>query len=140
MKFIEERLRNGLIRKGLKKKANRVFHEVMVRLKKEGHPETIIDDIFERLRPKLRLVERKRGSTVYKLPSMIRKDQSVSLALKWFFRSVKERKERKLEDRVFGELKEILDEKGRSLKRKEEHYRLAIYNRGFIRFLKKYRR
>jgi len=134
-----DRLKNSLIRRGKKKKAYRVYQKMQIRLRKELNIENGIEQVFDLLQPKLRLVNRKRGGSTYKLPTMITDSQAKSLALKWFLKSVKERKEKKLEDRLFGEVKEVLEGKGKSLKKKEDYYKLAVHNRGFIRFLKRRR-
>lgn len=131
------RFKNSFLRKGKKNQSERLYLSVMWRLKKEKEEmESPIQSAIESLRPKIRLVDRKKGGSNLKIPSLIRIEQSWSLAFKWFVRSVKERKERRLEDRIFLELKDILEGKGRSVKKKEDYYKLATHNRGFLRFFR----
>jgi len=134
-----DKFKHSLIRKGKKQQAAKVYQSVLLRLKSSSKRNPI-PRILKSLQPKIRLVDRKKGASTLKIPNLITPQQSFSLALRWFFRSVKERKEKTLEDRIFNELKETLEGKSRSLKKKEDYYKLAIYNRGFIRLLRKRRK
>lgn len=140
MEFFLERISQSLVRKGNKKRARNRIREVEKRLRKSGYELTEVEEKLKEVCPKIRLVDRKKGATTYKLPTVITEAQSKSLAMRWFLKSVKDRKERSLEDRVYGELKALLEGESRTEKRKEEYYKLAIHNRGFLRFLRKRRR
>jgi small subunit ribosomal protein S7 len=134
-----DKFKHSLIRKGKKQQAAKVYQTVLLRLKGSSKRNPIFK-ILKSLQPKIRLVDKKKGASTLKIPNLITSHQSFSLALRWFFRSVKERKEKTLEDRIFNELKETLEGKSRSLKKKEDYYKLAIHNRGFIRLLRKRRK
>lgn len=130
-----KRFKNNLIRKGKKQKAEKVYQKVLSRVSEKN----AIEKIFQRLVPKIRLLDRKKGRSTLKIPGLVKGDQGLSLAIRWFFGSVKERKEKKLEDRVINEINDILKGKGRTWKKKENHYKLAIYNRGFLRLFRRRR-
>lgn len=131
-----KRFKNSLIRKGKKQRAERIYQTILVRVKKKN----AIKRLFQKLIPKIRLLDRKKGRSTLKIPGLIEGEQGISIALRWFFSSVKERKEKKLEDRVVNEIKDILKGKARSLKKKEAYYKLAVYNRGFLRLFKRRKR
>lgn len=137
--MILDRFKNSLIKRGNKVRANNIYKKVLLKLKSVGN-ENIVYDLLSVLKPKIRLLNKKKGSSTLKVPGLISSSQASSLALKWFFKSVKDRSEKKLEDRIFNELMEILERKSNSLKKKEEYYKLATHNRGFLRLSRKRRR
>lgn len=128
-----KRFKNNLMRKGKKQKAERVYQAILTRVSSKN----VVKKLLKRLTPKIRLLDRKKGRSTLKIPGLIEGGQGTSIALRWFFSSVRERKEKKLEDRIVNEIKDVLKGKARSLKKKEAHYKLAVYNRGFLRLFKR---
>ena len=88
----------------------------------------------ENVRPSLEVRSRRVGGATYQVPMEVRPIRAQALAMKWLIENAKKRKEDSMKERVAGELMDAFNNKGNSVKKREETHKMAEANRAFSHF------
>ncbi|MBQ3494767.1 MAG: 30S ribosomal protein S7 [Clostridia bacterium] len=96
-------------------------------------------DVFttaiENVKPVLETKGRRVGGATYQVPMEIRPERRQTLAVRWIvFFARKRNGERKMEEKVAGELLDAYNNTGASIKRRDEMHRMAEANKAFAHF------
>lgn len=131
-----------LIKKGLKKKAYSIFSEFVRLLKMKfklirSSVNDFLKERFDRRKPCVGFVTRKVAAVTYSIPVYIRPDRARSLLLRWFVSCASLRSEGSFAERLFFEFIDFISGVGKTIRKLEDYYRLAIKNRPFTKFKKK---
>jgi small subunit ribosomal protein S7 len=131
-----------LTKEGNKVRAEKVFSVVLDRLGREFKRDNreLLEEIVNKVKPTVILRPHIVSGMTYRIPSMVPKGKEYSLALRWILASVAERKEYSLEERLFGELADILKGVGATIKKREEVHKTALLNRPFLKYLRNVRK
>jgi ribosomal protein S7 len=128
------------IKKGFKFKSILLIKNFLLKLKKLYKIKNInffFFSIISRYIPVISFLNKKVVGVVYMLPFYINKQRSICLFLKWFSKSVYQRKEIFFIDRLVNEFKEIILGYGKTVQKLIEYYNLAVKNKPFLRYLYK---
>ncbi len=142
LKKIDYRLINQLIgsfvMKGKRAYIERQFFKSLLLLKLYyfKNPMKILITLLKRLRPRLVLNSINKGRGVDYLPSFVENKQRYNLVLSWISRSVKQRKERYLYEKLFFEILSIFKYKGETVKKRRFHNGLVLKSKTSFKFLK----
>jgi len=68
------------------------------------------------------------------VPIEVRPERRQTLGLRWLTRYTRARSERKMSDRLAGELMDAANNTGSSVKKKEDTHKMAEANKAFIAF------
>jgi len=132
------------LRKGFRSKYVKIIGMFLMKLKKtiriRGSVVAFITKVFNKYVPLVSFVARKVAATVHYLPWFIGRMRAKSLLIRWFYYSIKERLEINFVDRIYNEFIDMKNGYGKTVRKLEEHYKLAIQGRPFMRFLRKRRR
>jgi small subunit ribosomal protein S7 len=142
LKIIYFRLVNRFVRNGNKDFVFRLFFNALIETKRKTRSSfrVILDRFFFRLRPLLQLKPLFSSGIIYQLPSTLNSSKEYSMAVFWFYKGVRERSERTLQERFSKELLDIWYKKGYALQFKKNYYNLIVQNRIFLyRFKKRFR-
>jgi ribosomal protein S7 len=130
-----------LIKKGFKKKARQVFFNFLILLKKKFllnvSSNDFLKDIFEKKKPCVAFVQRKVASVVYTIPVYIKPDRASCTIVRWFIENASLRSERTLSEKLFFEFLDLQNGVGKTIRKLEEYYKIAVKNRPFTKFIKK---
>lgn len=131
-----------LTKNGLKKKAYSIFFEFVGLLKAKFKLTRLsVNDFlrthFDRRKPCIGFVTRKVAAVTYAIPVYVRPDRARSLLLRWFVSCASSRSERSFAERLFFEFVDFISGVGKTIRKLEEYYRLAIKNRPFTKFKRK---
>jgi small subunit ribosomal protein S7 len=131
-----------LIKNGLKKKAYSIFFEFVRLLKLQFKLVGVsVNDFFRKhfdcRKPCVGFVIRKVAAVTYAIPVYIRPDRARSLMLRWFVSCASLRVEKSFAERLFFEFVDFTLGVGKTVRKLEEYYRLAVKNRPFTKFKKK---
>jgi ribosomal protein S7 len=100
-----------------------------------------ISSLFDKYRPRISLVDRKVAAKNYSLPWYIDVVRSKLCLVRWFLRSAKERTESvSFSDKLFLEFLDLSKSTGRTFRKLEEYYTVALRNRPFLKFLRRRRK
>lgn len=92
------------------------------------------DESLSKLRPTVEVRSRRVGGATYQVPMEVRPERQEALAMRWLVDAARARKEKTMALRLAAELKEVLENKGNAIKKKEEVHKMAKANQAFAHF------
>jgi small subunit ribosomal protein S7 len=101
---------------------------------KKDDPVKIFKQALENVKPLLEVRSRRVGGANYQVPTEVRTDRKVSLALRWILEASRNRGEKTMEQRLAGELGEAFENKGTAVKKREDVHKMAEANKAFAHF------
>jgi small subunit ribosomal protein S7 len=103
--------------------------------KKSGNdPVKVFHDALGNVRPQLEVRSRRVGGATYQVPVEVRPDRAQALAIRWLINTARERSESTMIDRLSGELLDAANNRGASVKKREDTHRMAEANKAFSHY------
>jgi small subunit ribosomal protein S7 len=103
--------------------------------KKSGNdPVKVFHDALGNVRPQLEVRSRRVGGATYQVPVEVRPDRAQALAIRWLINTARERSESTMVDRLSGELLDASNNRGASVKKREDTHRMAEANKAFSHY------
>ena len=103
--------------------------------KKSGNdPVKVFHDALGNVRPQLEVRSRRVGGATYQVPVEVRPDRAQALAIRWLIGTARERSESTMVDRLCGELLDAANNRGASVKKREDTHRMAEANKAFSHY------
>jgi small subunit ribosomal protein S7 len=127
---------NCLMVGGKKSVAERIFYGALENIEaKTGQPGMqVFRQALSNARPQLEVKSRRVGGATYQVPTEVRPDRQVALAMRWLIGFARERSEKTMADRLAGELIAASKSDGATVRRKEEVHRMAEANKAFAHY------
>jgi len=127
---------NGLLRKGKKSLAQKIFYSSLDIIKEKTNkpPEEVFRKAIENVRPSLEVKSRRVGGATYQVPIEVREDRSAGLAIRWIIQNASQRKGSPMAQRLALELMDASNNTGGSVKKKEDTHKMAEANRAFAHY------
>lgn len=91
-------------------------------------------EALENLMPVLEVKARRVGGSTYQVPIEIRADRRQTLGLRWLVSYARNRSERRMCERLAGEILDALNSQGGAFKKKEDVHRMAEANKAFAHY------
>ncbi len=127
---------NGLMLKGKKSKAEKIFYSAMDII--EGKTKKDALEVFRKamdnVSPVLEVRSRRVGGATYQVPVEVREKRRRSLAIRWLTGFSRKRSERTMPERLANELIAAFNNEGSSVKKREDTHRMAEANKAFAHF------
>lgn len=92
------------------------------------------EQALDNVRPTVEVRSRRVGGATYQVPIEVRLDRSIALGMRWIVQSSRSRGEKGMMLRLAGELVDAAQNKGSSVKKREEMHRMAKANQPFAHF------
>jgi small subunit ribosomal protein S7 len=103
--------------------------------KKSGNdPVKVFHDALGNVKPQLEVRSRRVGGATYQVPVEVRPDRAQALAIRWLIMTARERSESTMVDRLSGELLDASNNRGASVKKREDTHRMAEANKAFSHY------
>jgi small subunit ribosomal protein S7 len=127
---------NALMRQGEKNLAERIFYNSLeiVRDKTKDEPLKVFKQAMENVKPVLEVKSRRVGGATYQVPVEVRYDRKISLAIRWVIQNAKERPEKSMSEQLAAEFLDAANNRGASIKKKEDTHRMAEANKAFAHY------
>jgi len=77
---------------------------------------------------------RRVGGATYQVPVEVRPNRRTSLASRWIIQYAKERTEKSMQERLAAEFLDAANNRGASIKKKEDTHRMAEANKAFAHY------
>ena len=106
----------------------------IVRSKTGKDPVEAFQAAMNNILPTLEVKARRVGGATYQVPMEIRPERRQTLALRWLVDFSRKRGERKMSDRLAGEIMDAANNAGSAVRRKEEMHRMAEANKAFAHY------
>ncbi len=128
---------NKIMFDGKKSVAQSIVYKSLDQLKDKvagEEPVAIFKKAVENIKPQLEVRSRRVGGATYQVPVDVRPARRVTLALRWLTTYSRERGEKDMASRIAGELVDAYNNRGNSIKKKEDVHRMAEANRAFSHY------
>ncbi|MDA1349591.1 MAG: 30S ribosomal protein S7 [Chloroflexi bacterium] len=130
------RLINRVMQHGKKTTAERIVYSALTTLEQEARRPAV--EVFEQaLRntmPMLEVRPRRVGGATYQVPTEVRPERRLTLALRWLVDAARGRDGIPMSQRLSQELLEAFRQQGTAVKRREDLHRMAEANRAFAHY------
>ena len=127
---------NSLMYAGKKSVAERIVYDAFDRVQKKAglDPIRVFHDAIENVRPHLEVRSRRVGGATYQVPVEVRADRAQALAIRWIIGIARGRSESTMVDRLSNELLDAANNRGASVKKREDTHRMAEANKAFSHY------
>lgn len=121
---------------GKKSSAEGVVYKAFDILQKKlnDDPLKLFKQALDNVKPVLEVRSRRVGGATYQVPVEVRPDRRVSLGLRWLVQYSRERGEKTMQDRIANEIMDALNNRGASIKKREDVHKMAESNRAFAHY------
>jgi len=130
------RFLNNLMYDGKKNTASTIFHDAIGIVAKRTNEDGL--EVFKKalanVTPQVEVRSRRVGGSTFQIPSEIRPDRKVSMAMKWLISYSRKRNEKSMAQKLAGEIVAASKEEGASFKKKEDVHKMAEANKAFSHF------
>ena len=127
---------NRIMKDGKKSVSEKIVYGAfdIVSKKTDKSPIEYFHDALNNVKPSLEVRSRRVGGATYQVPMEVRPRRAQALAMKWIVDSAIKRNEKTMRERVASEIMDAFNNKGNSVKKREETHRMAEANRAFSHF------
>ncbi len=127
---------NKLMYSGKKSVAEKIlygaFDVIEERYKQE--PMEVFKKAIENVKPKLEVKSRRVGGATYQVPVEVRANRRLALAMRWIIAYSRNRGEHTMRERIAAELVDASQNRGTSIKKREDTHKMAEANKAFAHY------
>ena len=130
---------NHLMYDGKKSTSFEIFYKALdivkdKMAKEEKAPLEIWKTALDNITPQVEVKSRRIGGATFQVPTEIRPDRKVSVAMKNMIAFARKRGGKSMADKLAAEIMDAFNNQGGAFKRKEDMHRMAEANRAFAHF------
>jgi small subunit ribosomal protein S7 len=130
------RFTNVLMRDGKKSTAERIIYGAfeVIENKTRNDPLQMFRRALDNVRPRVEVKSRRVGGATYQVPIEVRPERATSLAMRWVAQYSRSRPGKSMRDKLANELIDAANERGESVKKREDTHRMAEANKAFAHY------
>src|SRR6476620_3368557 len=127
---------NNIMWEGKKSVAFDIFYNALEKVAKQTGEDgyEIMKRALSNVTPAVEVRSRRIGGATFQIPSEVRPDRKISLAMKWLIRYSRERNGKTIADKLANEIMAAAKGEGAAVKKKEDTHRMAEANKAFSHF------
>ncbi|MFO1056868.1 MAG: 30S ribosomal protein S7 [Dongiaceae bacterium] len=127
---------NSLMYAGKKSVAEQIVYGALDQIQRKGSADPVrtFHDALQNVAPHLEVRSRRVGGATYQVPVEVRPERSQALAIRWIIITARGRSESTMVDRLSGELLDASNNRGASVKKREDTHRMAEANKAFSHY------
>lgn len=127
---------NNLMRRGKKSLAEQVFYGALdlIEQRSKQDPLEVFHKALDNVRPIVEVKSRRVGGATYQVPVEVRSERRDALAMRWVIGYSKGRSEKTMVQKLAGELQDAAQNRGGSVKKREDTHRMAEANKAFAHY------
>ena len=127
---------NNLMVDGKKAVAERIVYNAFDRVedKLKKSPMEVFHECLENIKPSVEVRSRRVGGATYQVPVEVRPERRQALALRWLVDNARKRSENTMIERLSGELLDASNNRGASVKKREDTHKMAEANKAFSHY------
>jgi len=128
---------HGIMERGKKSVAQKIFYGAMDIIEKQvadAEPIAVFDKAMEMVRPKVEVKSRRVGGATYQVPVEVRPERRNALAIRWIISFAKARSGKSMSEKLAAELLDAYNERGGSVKKRDDTHRMAEANKAFAHY------
>lgn len=127
---------NSVMVDGKKSVAERIVYGAFagIQTKTGRDPLEVFKEALDNVKPAVEVRSRRVGGATYQVPVEVRHTRAQSLAIRWIIQMAKNRSETTMVDRLCGEFLDASQNKGASIKKREDTHKMADANKAFAHY------
>lgn len=118
----------------VEQRAQNVDVELDSDLRQKSYGLAVMHAAINKVKPRLEVRARRVGGATYQVPMEVRGERQQILALRWIISAARQRAEHTMTERLAGEIMDIAQERGGSIKKRDDTHKMAEANRAFAHF------
>ena len=127
---------NNVLQCGKKHMARRIVYDSFDIIEQRSKAKGL--DVFRKavdhVKPILEIRARRVGGATYQIPTEVRPDRSIALAIRWLIGYANERKDKSMSLKLAAEFIAASNNEGNAIKKKEDTHKMAEANKAFAHF------
>ena len=130
------KLINAMMKDGKKFAAEAIAYDALgiIRKKTGQDPIKFFHDALNAIKPSIEVRSRRVGGATYQVPTEVRSERQMALALRWLIEAARARKEKTMAERLGGELMDAANSRGAAVTKRENTHKMAEANKAFSHF------
>ena len=126
----------SMMRDGKKSVAERMLYRAfdIIEKKTNESPVKIFEKAIDNVRPLIEVKSRRVGGSTYQVPTEIRPSRRTALGVRWIIGIARKRSEKSMDKKMAGELLDAANNKGASVKKREDTHKMADANKAFAHY------
>jgi len=127
---------NAIMRDGKKSLAEKNLYKAfgIIEEKVGDSPLKIFEQAVGNVQPQIEVKSRRVGGSTYQVPTEIRPSRRTALGIRWILTFARKRSEKSIANKLAGELMDAANNRGASVKKKEDTHRMADANKAFAHY------
>ncbi len=128
---------NKLMLGGKKGTAQKIVYGAFDQLRDKvpgEEPLTVFKKAIDNCKPSLEVRSRRVGGATYQVPIDVRPSRRLALSMRWLIAYSRSRGEKTMSQRLANEVMDAFNNRGNSIKKKEDVHRMAEANRAFSHY------
>jgi small subunit ribosomal protein S7 len=127
---------NGLMSDGKKSTAENILYGAfeIITKKSPEEPVKVFKAALENVKPVIEVKSRRVGGSTYQVPIEIRTERRQALAFRWIISFARKRGEKDMREKLAGELLDAANNRGASVKKREDTHKMAEANKAFSHY------
>ncbi|MCR4417634.1 MAG: 30S ribosomal protein S7 [Ignavibacteria bacterium] len=130
------KLINYVMKRGKKNVARKLVYGAfdIIKEKTNKNPLEVFLKAVNNVQPMIEVRSRRIGGATYQVPTEVRPERRIALALRWIINFARERKDKSFANKLAAELMAAANNEGAAIKKKEDTHRMAEANKAFAHF------
>jgi len=127
---------NQVLKDGRKHRARKIVYDAidLVQERSKNNGLDTFKKAMNNLRPLLEIKARRVGGATYQIPTEVRQERSIALALRWLITYASDRKDKSMSAKLAAEIIAASNNEGSAIKKKEDTHKMAEANKAFAHF------
>jgi small subunit ribosomal protein S7 len=127
---------NCMMEEGKKSVAEHIFYGALdvIKDRAKDDPVKVFKKALDAVKPLLEVKSRRVGGATYQVPVEVPQDRRTSLAIRWLISNSRARSEKTMREKLAGEILDASNNRGGSIKKKEDTHRMAEANKAFAHY------
>ncbi len=127
---------NYLMVSGKKSAAEKIVYGALddIQAKLKQDPLEVFQQALDNVKPAVEVRSRRVGGATYQVPVEVRSNRALALSLRWIISAARKRNENTMSQRLSGELIDAFNNRGNSVKKREDTHKMAEANKAFSHF------
>lgn len=134
--LVVSKFMNALMLDGKKSAAERIVYGAFdaIESKTGQDPLKLFHEAIDNVKPAVEVRSRRVGGATYQVPVEVRADRRQALAIRWLVELSRKRSESTMTERLSGELMDAANNRGASVKKREDTHKMADANKAFAHY------
>ena len=135
--LIVTKFMNYIMYEGKKAVAEKIVYgafDLIGTRRRDMDPITVFHSALDNVAPAIEVRSRRVGGATYQVPVEVRPERRRALAIRWLINAARNRGENTMTEKLAGELLDASNNRGASVKKREDTHKMAEANRAFSHY------